>query len=64
MLISCNLFLELLHIGLDSLRVIEEECFLSFQFIHDDFVAVIVFILRYQSPFLIDINYRTSISTI
>ena len=29
MLISCDLLLELIHRGLDSLRVIEEECLLS-----------------------------------
>jgi hypothetical protein len=62
MLISCNLLLELLHIGFDSLRVIEEECYLSFQFIDNYFV--IDFILRYQSPFFFDINYRACISTI
>ena len=39
MLISCDLLLELLHGGLDSLRIVEEECLLCFQFIKYD-VAV------------------------
>jgi len=39
MLISNDLLLELLHRGPDCLRVIEEECLLSSQFVHYD-VAV------------------------
>ena len=63
MLFSRNLFLELLHCGLDGLRVIEEELLFSSQLVKND-VAVYGRVLSNQSSFLIDINDGSRICTV
>ncbi len=63
MFVSVNRFLELLNRGLDSLRVIEEECLLESQFIQNG-VAALGLVLSNQSSFLIYINNGASISTV